>query len=111
MSRLRSAWRNLVHRSRVDRDLDDELAATFELIVDERIRQGAAWLAAGVCGGAAGIALVVRVLHAAVPGAPASDPIAAGGAVALLAACAAAALLVPISRAARVDPIAALRAD
>jgi putative ABC transport system permease protein len=40
LSRLRSLWRNLARRSRVDRDLDDELAAVFEAAVDERVRAG-----------------------------------------------------------------------
>jgi putative ABC transport system permease protein len=39
-SRLATLWRNLVHRDRVDRDLDDELRAAFELIEDEGIRAG-----------------------------------------------------------------------
>jgi hypothetical protein len=38
--RLRSLWRNLVHRRRVDRDLDDEVRTAFELLVAERIRTG-----------------------------------------------------------------------
>jgi putative ABC transport system permease protein len=33
-------WRNLVHRDRVDRDLDDELRATFELLVEEKRQAG-----------------------------------------------------------------------
>src|SRR5262245_9598851 len=37
---LSSLWRNVVHRNRVDRELDDELRAAFELIVDEKIRTG-----------------------------------------------------------------------
>jgi predicted permease len=40
MARLFSLWRNLVHRNRVDRDLDEELGAAFELLVDERVRSG-----------------------------------------------------------------------
>src|SRR5688500_3497458 len=40
MSRLWSLWRNLVHRDRVERDLDEELRGAFELLVDERIRGG-----------------------------------------------------------------------
>ena len=40
LARLSSLWRNLVHRDRVDRDLDDELAAVFALLVDEKIRGG-----------------------------------------------------------------------
>jgi predicted permease len=38
--RLSSLWRNLVHRDRVDRELDDELSAVFTLLVDEKIQQG-----------------------------------------------------------------------
>ena len=40
MARLFSLWRNLVHRNRVDRDLDEELRAAFELLVDEKVRSG-----------------------------------------------------------------------
>ncbi len=39
-ARLSSLWRNLVHRDRVDRDLDDELAAVYQLLVDEKTRAG-----------------------------------------------------------------------
>jgi putative ABC transport system permease protein len=38
MARLFSLWRNFVHRNRVDRDLDEELRAAFELLVDEKVR-------------------------------------------------------------------------
>ena len=41
MSRLRSFWRNLLRRDRVERGLDDELGATLELLVAERIAAGA----------------------------------------------------------------------
>src|SRR6267142_2539345 len=41
-SRLRSLWRNLVHRTRVDRDLAEELRAGVELLVDEKRRTGLA---------------------------------------------------------------------
>jgi predicted permease len=40
LSRLRSLWRNLIHRERVERDLDDELRAMFELLVEEKRRTG-----------------------------------------------------------------------
>ena len=39
-SRLRSLWRNTVHRRRADRDLDDEVAVAFDLAVAEQIRRG-----------------------------------------------------------------------
>jgi predicted permease len=40
VERWKSLWRNLVHRDRVERELDDELNATFELLVDEHITAG-----------------------------------------------------------------------
>jgi putative ABC transport system permease protein len=40
-SRLRSLWRNVAHRDRVERDLDHELSAAFELLVDEHLQKGA----------------------------------------------------------------------
>jgi putative ABC transport system permease protein len=40
VSRLHSLWRNIVHRARVDRDLDDEIRATVDLLVDENVRVG-----------------------------------------------------------------------
>jgi predicted permease len=39
-SRLRSLWRNLVHRSRVNRDLDEEVRTAFDLLEDEKRRAG-----------------------------------------------------------------------
>ncbi|HUQ89194.1 MAG TPA: ABC transporter permease [Vicinamibacterales bacterium] len=40
LSRLRSLWRNLRQRERVDRDLDNEVRALFDILVDEKIRGG-----------------------------------------------------------------------
>lgn len=40
MSWFTSLWRNRVHRERVERDLDDELRAAFELLVEEKLRAG-----------------------------------------------------------------------
>ena len=40
IARLSSLWRNLVHRDRVDRELDDELGAMVALLVEEKIREG-----------------------------------------------------------------------
>src|SRR5713101_3699551 len=40
MAQLSSLWRNLVHRNRVDHDLDEELRAAVELLVDENVRAG-----------------------------------------------------------------------
>ena len=41
-ARLRSLCRNIVHRRQADRDLDEEVAAAFELAVQEKRRQGLA---------------------------------------------------------------------
>jgi predicted permease len=41
MSRIRSLWRNLVHRKAADADLDEELRAAFDLFVDEQVAAGA----------------------------------------------------------------------
>jgi predicted permease len=39
-SRLASLWRNLVHGDRIERDLDEEVRAAFELLVDEKVEAG-----------------------------------------------------------------------
>jgi predicted permease len=75
------------------------------------LRQGAGWMAAGLSGGALGIVLVVRLLRGWLYGVPPFDPIALGGAVAILMGCATVALLIPVRRATRVDPVVALRAE
>ena len=40
LSRVRSLWRNLVHRRRVERELDDEIRGAFEMLVDEGLETG-----------------------------------------------------------------------
>ncbi|HYT68856.1 MAG TPA: ABC transporter permease [Vicinamibacterales bacterium] len=40
LSRFRSLWRNLMHRGRVDDDLDAELRGTFDAIAEEHRRSG-----------------------------------------------------------------------
>jgi predicted permease len=40
MTRYTSFWRNLIRRGRVERDLDDELRATLELLTAEKVRAG-----------------------------------------------------------------------
>jgi putative ABC transport system permease protein len=73
------------------------------------LRQGGAWMAAGLAGGAVGIGLVAQVLRGLLFGVAPFDPIVIGGAVVVLIACATIALLVPVRRATRVDPISVLR--
>jgi predicted permease len=40
VQRLRSFWRNLVHRGRVERELDDELRGALEMLVEEHRQAG-----------------------------------------------------------------------
>src|SRR6187402_2716512 len=40
LSRLKSLWRNLRHPDRVDRELDHEVGAVFDLLVDEKTKSG-----------------------------------------------------------------------
>ena len=75
------------------------------------LRQGAGWMAAGLIGGVLGILAVIRVLGGLLPGLSGFDPLALGAAVLVMLAAAAAALLVPARRAARVDPVSALRTE
>jgi putative ABC transport system permease protein len=80
-------------------------------IVALMLRQGAGWMAIGLAGGALGMIVVVRLLRNLLFGVQPFDPIALGGAVAILVGCATIALLIPVHHATRVDPIVALRAE
>jgi predicted permease len=75
------------------------------------LRQGGSWMAAGLAGGVPGVLLVARLLRGWLYGVPPLDPIAVLGAALLLVGCAAVALLIPVRRAARCDPLLALRAE
>ena len=80
-------------------------------IVALMLRQGAGWMGIGLAGGALGMIVVVRLLRSLVYGLQPFDPIALGGAVAILVGCATIALLIPVHHATRVDPMVALRAE
>jgi ABC-type antimicrobial peptide transport system permease subunit len=73
------------------------------------VRQGGAWLGAGLATGALGGVAVARLVRGLLHGVAPFDPLALGAALAVLVACAAVALLGPVRRAARVDPVAVLR--
>jgi putative ABC transport system permease protein len=75
------------------------------------LRQGAGWMAIGLAGGALGMIVVVRLLRNLLYGLQPFDPIALGGAVAILVGCATIALLIPVHHATRVDPMVVLRAE
>jgi hypothetical protein len=64
-ARVASLWRNLVHGDRFERDLNEEVRATYDLLVDERVRAGASAgdarrLAALALGGVEGVKQQVR---------------------------------------------------
>ncbi|AHG89754.1 permease [Gemmatirosa kalamazoonensis] len=73
------------------------------------LRQGAAYMAAGLALGALGVVAVSRMLAGLLYGVPPFDPIALGAAAGTLVLCAAIALLAPVRRATRADPISVLR--
>jgi putative ABC transport system permease protein len=75
------------------------------------LRQGAAWMAAGLIIGAFGIVLVVRLVRDLLFGISPFDPITLGLSIVILAVCATIALLLPLIRATRVDAAVALRAQ
>jgi len=73
------------------------------------LRQGGAWMALGLAGGALGVVAVSRAVRQLLYGVRPFDPLTLGVATLVLLACAAAALMVPVRRATRADPISALR--
>jgi predicted permease len=73
------------------------------------VRQGAMWMAVGLVGGLLGVVIVTRVLAGLLYGVTRYDPLTLGAAVMMLLVCGTVALLVPIRRAARVDPTSVLR--
>jgi putative ABC transport system permease protein len=75
------------------------------------LQQGAGWLTAGLAGGALGVIAVVWLVRDLLYEVPPFDPVAIGVAVATLVGCATCALVIPLRRAARVDPLTALRAE
>jgi ABC-type antimicrobial peptide transport system permease subunit len=73
------------------------------------VRQGIAWLGAGLSGGVIGIVVVTKLVSGLLYRTSPADPTALAAAVAVLMACAAVALFIPMRRAMRIDPIVALR--
>jgi len=73
------------------------------------LRQGAAWMALGLLGGAFGVVLVARLVRELLFAVSPFDPVTLGAALAVLLVCALLALLSPVRRATRVDPISVLR--
>jgi predicted permease len=73
------------------------------------LRQGGAWMVAGLVAGAVGVVVVTGALRSLLYGVSRFDPVALGVALLALLTCATIALLVPVRRATRVDPISTLR--
>ncbi len=78
-------------------------------IAIEVLRQGSAWMIAGVALGALGVSVVAHALGGLLFGVAPFDPVALGVALGALLACAVVALVPPVRRATRVDPIDVLR--
>ena len=75
------------------------------------MRQGASLAVAGAAGGLLGALAVTRLLRGMLFGVTPLDPLAYAGAGVLLLGAAALACFVPARRAARLDPVRALRAE
>jgi len=75
------------------------------------MKQGARMIAAGLVLGVAGALALGRVLAARIPEVAAVDPLVLAAAALVLTAAAVAASWIPARRAARVDPLQALRQD
>jgi FtsX-like permease family len=131
--RLESLIRNLTARKKNDADLDSELRACTEILAEERMRQGmkpgealalgarprdalrlVLWqglrlMLTGKIVGVGAAYAATRLLQSLLFGVSATDPAIFAGAVGLLFCVALAASSIPAWRAARIDPINALR--
>jgi putative ABC transport system permease protein len=87
------------------------LGATAGQVVRMVLRQAGAVAAIGIVGGVAGALVAGRGLRAILVDTDPADPVIIGGAVVTLAAVALLASWIPARRAARVDPMVALRAE
>ena len=85
------------------------LGSSRGAIVRLVLRQGGGWMVLGLAVGAFGVMMAARLVRTQLFGVAPFDPLAIGGAVLALIACAGVALLVPVQRASRVDPITVLR--
>jgi predicted permease len=87
------------------------LGADRRAVIRLVVRHGAAIAGVGIAAGLAGAALLSRVMASMLYGVGARDPLTLAGVSALLGAVALAATYVPARRAARSDPMVALRAE
>jgi putative ABC transport system permease protein len=87
------------------------LGAERKAIARLVLRQGAVWMAIGVVAGALVASVASYSMRGLLFGVSPFDPLTVTAAALLLVSCAALALLTPVWRAARVDPVVALRAE
>lgn len=85
------------------------LGSTPSAIAGLVVRQGAMWLGIGLIGGLAGVVVISGLVRELLYRVSRFDPLALGVAFGALLACGTFALLVPVRRAARVDPSSILR--
>jgi hypothetical protein len=109
LARMRALWRG----SDLDRDFGEELESHVDMMTDENIRRGMsrdqARRAALI--GRGGAASLQEQHWAAIVGVTPHDPIAVVSIALLLTIVSIVACLIPVRRATRVDPVAALRAE
>jgi predicted permease len=101
----------LVSQTTHDMGVRLALGAQPGSIVGLVVRQGMALAAMGIVGGLIGALALTRVMASLLFGVSATDAVTFGGVAVLLAAVAFAASVIPAFRAARVDPMVALRVD
>jgi ABC-type antimicrobial peptide transport system permease subunit len=87
------------------------LGATPSGVLALIVRQGSQPVVVGIAVGLAGAFALTRVLRGTLFGVTASDPLAFAGGVVVLSTVAVVASLIPALRAARVDPVTALRQE